>query len=123
MVVSAEGAGSGRYTLTRKVREITRTRTHFNGSESTIVSPGGSVAVSAEISPSASGRAEITLERYDPQYGWQFSRVFRGRAHGGTMARSFTPGGIGRWRAKSKYFGSSTASGSSSHWSYMRVTR
>jgi hypothetical protein len=51
----------------------------------------------------------ITIERFDPFAGWQFSRRLSAVASGGTASVAFTPPSVGRWRARAEYRGTRLA--------------
>ena len=59
----------------------------------------------------------LEIDRFDPLTGWQFSRLVRLHAPGGSFA--WTPPAAGRWRARARFLGTRNASGSRSR--YARV--
>jgi hypothetical protein len=61
------------------------------------------------VSPGASGPVEITLQRFDPLAGWQFFRLVKTTASGGSAGVSFTPPAEGRWRATAAFLGTRAA--------------
>jgi hypothetical protein len=98
---------------------ITSTSVSFNGSKNSVAGAGAAVSLTARVSPAASGRIEITLERLDPLFGWQFERQVEGNA-GGSLSATFVPPGVGRWRVKAEFKGSSNAV--SSHSGYAKLS-
>lgn len=113
----------GRYTLKRTVRTLTSTRTTFNGSKYSLVGAGSSVRLAATVSPAGNGKLTVTLERKDPVFGWQFVRTYTGSGSGGGLSTGFTPPGVGEYRAKAEFKGSSTANPSKSGYARLSVRR
>ena len=120
VMVSASDEESGRYKLRRVEKVITSTSVTFNGSRDAVSSPGGAT-VTGRVSPAASGKIEITIERHDPVFGWQFFRKVSGGAGGGSFSSSFATSGPGRWRAKAEFKGGKHASRSSSGYARLKV--
>lgn len=112
----------GRYTLKRTVRTLTKTRTTFNGSKNALARVGSSVRLGASVTPPGGGKLIVHLERKDPVFGWQFVRTYSGSGGGG-LSVSFVPPGVGEWRAKSEFKGSSSANPSSSGYARLSVRR
>ncbi len=121
-VVIAESGNAGDYTLRRVERAITSTSVSFDREKNTSVSAGRPVRLSARVSPASAGRIEITLERLDPIFGWQFERLIQGNT-GGVLSTVFTPPGVGRWRAKAEFKGSRSAVSSRSGYAKLNVGR
>ncbi len=122
-LVFASFGARGSYTLKRTVRTITKTSIGFNGSKNKLVSEGASVRLGATVTPAGSGKLIITLERKDPVYGWQYFNTYTGSGSGGGMSTSFTPPGIGEWRAKAEFKGSKTANPSKSGYARLSIRR
>lgn len=120
VMVSAGSEESGHYKLHRVERVITSTSVTFNGSRDSVSAPGG-VTVTGRVSPASSGKIELTIDRFDPVFGWQFFRQVSGNASGGSFSTSFTTTGPGRWRAKAEFKGSKHASRSRSGYARLRV--
>jgi hypothetical protein len=114
VAVQTSSGGSGRYTLRRVSRTITRTSTTIDGVRSARSAPGQAVRIAAAVDPGVSGPVTITIERFDPLAGWQFAREVRTAATVGTAQTSFTPPQEGRWRAMTRFTGTSTAAPSQS---------
>lgn len=110
-VVSAAHSVGGRYRFSRLTRVITATRVSWGAREKR---PGGSSRVSVAVSPSESGRATVTLERFDPQFGWRFWLRRSVRVSGGRGGFSVPTRAIGRYRARAGYAGTRRASPSRS---------
>ncbi|HUA73198.1 MAG TPA: hypothetical protein VL988_00410 [Solirubrobacteraceae bacterium] len=117
-VVSVHDASSGSFTLTRESRTITTTRLSFSAAN---VHAGESVGIHVKVSPAASGRATVQIERFDPVFGWQFYRQSEAAVRGGAASVGFVAPSVGRWRVKASYGGSRTASPSAVGYSYLTV--
>jgi hypothetical protein len=118
-VVRARDFSSGRFTLLRRSRAITSTTIRINHSRYVQVSPGTSVSIGVNVSPSVSGRASIEIDRFDPLAGWQFYRQQTVTVSNGSATLPFTPPSVGPWLVHASFLGSTTASPSDSH--YARV--
>lgn len=112
--------GSGKYTLHRVSRIITKARVAFNGKRSVTVAPGRTVQLQLRVSPAVTGRVMLQLERYDPFEGWQFVRRYRVTLNGGTAQQAYAPQ-VGRYRLSGEYLGSRTAAESSDSYARLRV--
>lgn len=123
VVVRTTNEDSGSYKLRRVVRTITSTSVAFNGARDAVASSGQGIRVTGTVSPASSGRIELTIERFDPVFGWQFFRNTTGNASGGSYSTSFTAPGVGRWRAKAAFKGSRTANRSKSGYARLKVVR
>ena len=121
--VFASSNRTGSYTLKRKVRSITHTSVSFNGGGHATVAPGQSVTITGKVTPASRGGIRITLERKDPVYGWQYERSYDGSGSSGSFSVSFTPPGVGEWRATADFKGSSTAKPSESGHAHLSVRR
>lgn len=113
-VVIARNGTSGKFTLSRESRSITRTSIAIAGRTHASEPPGVSVPISVSVSPGASGPVTITVERFDPVAKWLFFHTYAVRASGGSASVSFLPPTVGRWRAEASYAGSRTQSPSAS---------
>jgi hypothetical protein len=121
--VYASSNRTGSYTLKRRVRSITHTSIAFNHSGHATVSPGQSVAITGTVTPASHGAMRITLERKDPVYGWQYERSYDGSGSSGSFSVSFTPPGVGEWRATAEFKGSGSARPSASGHAHLSVKR
>ncbi len=65
------------------------------------------------------GWIELQVGRFDPLTGWQFHRLYRVRAPGGTV--TWVPPAQGRWRARASYLGTLRFSPSRSGYVYVLV--
>jgi hypothetical protein len=117
-VVSVRDRSAGNFTLIRESRTITSTALSFSSST---VSPGQPVSIGVSITPAASGRVTIDIERFDPVFGWQFYREDHVTASGGSASDSLVAPSVGHWRAKASYGGSRTASPSAVGHRYLLV--
>ena len=110
-VVSAAHDTGGSYRFSRLTRVITSTRVRWDARQK---APGGSSSVQVEVSPSESGRATVTLERFDPQFGWRFWLRRTVPVSGGRGGFSAPTATIGRYRARAVFSGTRRASPSHS---------
>lgn len=101
--------GTGKYTLKRVSRTITRASLSFNGRRSSTIGPGSSAQLTLRVRPAVAGPSLISVERFDPIDGWQFLRRYRTGVTGGTATVSFTPPSVGRYRAFGEFKGTPTA--------------
>ncbi len=113
--------GAGKYRLHRVSRAITHSGTRFNGSTHATTAPGQTVDLALVVRPAVEGRGVITVERFDPLEGWQFLRRYRVTVSGGRGSVAFTPPSVGRYRARSSFLGSRTASASDTGLARLRV--
>jgi hypothetical protein len=120
-VVAAQDGTSGRFTLERESRSITRTTISIAGQTRANEPPGATVPIDVAVSPGASGPVTITVERFDPVAKWLFFHTYNVEASGGSASVSFTPPTVGRWRAEASYAGSRTQSASASGFATLLV--
>lgn len=113
--------GSGRYTLTRTSRLITRTQVLFDGHKKAVAAPGTTTTVALRVAPGQSGRGQVTIERNDPLSGWQFVRTENLRVVAGSARFSFRPPDLGRYRAVGEFAGTRAAAASESGYARLRV--
>ena len=122
-VVAVEGpVGSrgGRYRLSLRLRDVTSTSVLVSGRSSAEIGPGSSLTISCLVSPSASGRVELQIDRFDPLTGWHFHRLVRTSA-GASV--SWRPPAAGRWRVRARFRGSSRSAPSRSGYAHILVAR
>lgn len=122
-VVAVEGtvgSRAGRYRLSLRLRDVTSTLVRISGSNSAEISPGASVTLSCLVSPSAGGRVELQIDRFDPLTGWHFHRVLRTYA-GATV--SWRPPAAGRWRVRARFLGTLRSAPSRSGYAHVLVAR
>lgn len=105
VVVSAADSAGGRYTLSRLTRVITSTTVTWDGQGSLEKGPGSSSTVGVTTSNAASGRAIVTVERFDPTYGWRFWIQKRITISGGHGSMSVPATEIGRYRVRAGFLG------------------
>jgi hypothetical protein len=123
-VVRARESSGGRYRLSLLLREITSTDLTISGSHVSSTAPGQSVTLAARVSSSAAagGLVRIQVDRFDPLEGWQFFRLFaQHAASDGSAIVTWTPPTVGRWRVHAVFFGTRTASPSSSAYAHLLV--
>jgi hypothetical protein len=121
VAVRTGNQASGRYTLRRVTRTITRTSIAINGERSAETTPGQAAMIGAAVDPEASGPVTITIERFDPLAGWQFHRRVRTTARGESASSAFLPPFVGRWRASASFEGTREFAPSSSGYASLLV--
>lgn len=104
--------GEGRYTLKRVSRTITKSSVLFNGKRKATVAPGSAARMALRVRPAVSGPGLLTLERFDPIDGWQFSRRYRVNVAAGSVTVSFAPPSVGRYRVYGEFKGTKVAASS-----------
>ena len=109
--VRADAGVDTRYVLLRSSRTLTSTRI-------SIARGGGTVSVS----PSVAGAARVTVERLDPEFGWQYVRTLTVRIAGGHGSFALGPTTVGRWRVRAEYLGTRDAAPSASGFAQLLVT-
>ena len=109
VAVRALKTASGRYVLQRAARAVTSASITIDGKKSAQAAPGRAVRIAVHVKPAVAGPVRITIERFDPFAGWQFSRRLSATASGGTASVAFTPPSVGRWRASAEYRGTRVA--------------
>lgn len=119
-VLRARNGTSGRYTLVRESRTITRTTIAISSNRGSSP-PGRNAPIVVRVSPNASGPITVTIDRFDPVSGWQFARVAHASVSGGSASIPFVPPSQGRWRAMAVFTGTRTASPSHSGFSEVLV--
>jgi len=65
------------------------------------------------VTPLATGRATLAVERYDPIEGWLYFTTYHVRVSGTAATVAFRPPFVGRWRVSGSYDGTRTSSPSS----------
>lgn len=105
LVVSAADSAGGRYTLSRLTRVITSTTVTWDGSASKEKPPGSSSTVQVNTSAAAAGRATVTVERFDPTFGWRFYKRRTVTISGGRGSFTVPTQKIGRYRARAEFLG------------------
>jgi hypothetical protein len=116
-VRSEVGKPAARYVLSLVVRSLTAT-TLF--AESKEIVPHSTVTLTVATSPVPdNGWIEVQIDRFDPLTGWQFNRLYRVRAPGGTV--TWTPPAPGRWRMRASYLGTLRFSPSRSAYVFVLV--
>jgi hypothetical protein len=105
VAVRTRDQATGRYTLRRVARAITRTSVTIDGRRSAKADPGHAARIGAGVAPGASGPVMFTIERFDPIAGWQFHDRIQATARGGRAEIPFPPPFVGRWRARASFEG------------------
>ena len=81
--------------------------------------PRSAVALTVATSVADAGWIEVQIDRFDTLTGWQFNRLYRLRAPGGTV--TWIPPAAGRWRARASYLGTLRFSPSRSGYVFVLV--
>jgi hypothetical protein len=116
-VRGAVGAPDSTYALALVVRQLTRTTLSLASSE---LGQGATATFTIATTPRPDeGWIELQIDRFDPLGGWQFNRMIRVRAPGGSV--SWTPPSLGRWRARATYLGTLRFSPSRSDYVHLLV--
>ena len=74
------------------------------------------------VNPGVAGVARVTVERLDPEFGWQYVRTVNVRVAGGHGSFGLGPVTVGRWRARAEYLGTRDAAPSTSGFAQVLVT-
>ncbi len=109
--VSADAGVDTHYVLLRSSRTITSARVS--------ISRGGGTV---RVTPAVAGTARVTVERLDPEFGWQYVRTIDVHLAGGHASFGLGPTAIGRWRARAEYLGTRDAAPSTSGFAQVLVT-
>jgi hypothetical protein len=107
-------AGPGvdtRYVLLRSSRTITSTRISLSRG-------GGTV----RVNPAVAGTARVTVERLDPEFGWQYVRTVNVHVGGGRGSFALGATAVGRWRVRAEYLGTRDSAPSTSGFAQVLVT-
>jgi len=113
--------GEGRYTLRRVSRTITKASVTFNGRRSAKAAPGASARLALRVRPAVDGPGLMTVERFDPIDGWQFTRRYRVNVRAGTATVTFLPPSVGRYRVTGEFKGSRVAAAAYAGRAHLRV--
>jgi hypothetical protein len=109
--VRADAGVDTRYVLLRSSRTITSTRISLSRG-------GGAVTVA----PGVAGTARVTVERLDPEFGWQYVRTVDVRVAGGHGSFALGATAVGRWRVRAAYLGTRDSAPSTSGFAQVLVT-
>ena len=103
--VRARRGARGSYRLLRVARTFTRLSIGGGGT----FALGAPVTLHLSLQPGESGRARVTVERFDPFAGWLFAQRLPATISAGTGSIVLRPATLGRWRARAEFLGSRTA--------------
>ena len=121
-VVRAVTGSRGSYRISLLIRAITQTQTLVGGSRTATLAPGQTANVEVHVTPAAAGQVSIYIERFLPLDGWVFSRrVILQTSADGVARLSWRAPTLGRWRMRSFFRGTVTASPSSSGYLVLTV--
>jgi hypothetical protein len=110
-VVRAREMSTSSYKLTRITRATTRTQVTVSNPR---VQPGATVTIAVQISGGATGTTLVGVERFDPEFGWQFHARYSVRATAGRATLAFRTPFAARFRVRARYLGSRNLGPSSS---------
>jgi hypothetical protein len=110
--VTADAGVDTRYVLTRSSRTITST--HIAA-----LSRGGGTV---RVNPGVAGTVRVTVQRLDPEFGWQYVRTIDVRVTGGHGSFGLGPTTVGRWRVRAEFLGTRDAAPSASGFAQVLVT-
>jgi hypothetical protein len=108
--VTADAGVDTRYVLLRSSRTITSTRVSLSRG-------GGTV----RVNPGVAGTARVTVQRLDPEFGWQYVRTANVRVAGGHGSFALGPTAVGRWRVRAEYLGTRDSAPSASGFAQVLV--
>jgi hypothetical protein len=109
--VTAAAGVDVHYVLLRSSRAITRTAVSISG-----------LTVGVTVRPDAGGTARVTVQRLDPEFGWQYVRTVDVSVHAGHGGFSLGRLAVGRWRVRAQYRGTRDAAPSASGFAQVLVT-
>jgi hypothetical protein len=109
--VTAAAGVDAHYVLLRSSRAITRTAVSISG-----------LTVGVIVRPEVSGTARVTVQRLDPEFGWQYVRTVDVTVRGGHGGFSLGRLAVGRWRVRAEYLGTRDAAPSESGFAQAVVT-
>jgi hypothetical protein len=120
--VSAPAGVDAHYVLLRSSRAITRTSISISGVGRARGRVGQGLTVGVSVRPAVTGTARVTVERLDPEFGWQYVRTVDVRVRGGRGGFTLSPPAVGRWRVRAEYLGTRDAAPSASGFAQVLVT-
>jgi hypothetical protein len=103
--VTAPAGVDTRYVLLRSSRTITAARVTISGSARANGRLGQTLTVGVRVGPAVAGRARVTVQRLDPEFGWQYVRTVDVRVAGGQGSFGLRPPAVGRFRVSAQYLG------------------
>jgi hypothetical protein len=109
-VTAPAGVDTG-YVLLRSARAITHTRVSLSRGAGTV-----------HVTPGVAGIARVTVERLDPEFGWQYVRTVDVHVAGGHGGFGLGATAVGRWRARAEYLGTRDSAPSASGFKQVLVT-
>ena len=109
--VTAPAGVDTNYVLLRSSRAITRTRVSISGGRGAV-----------RVTPPVAGIARVTVQRLDPEFGWQYVRTVDVRVSGGQGSFAIGATTVGRWRVRAEYLGTRDSAPSESGFAQVLVT-
>jgi hypothetical protein len=102
---------------------VTTTTVAAAGQQFAEASPATPIPLSVRVtSASHGGPVIITIDHYDPIYGWHFATTVAARVEpDGVLDTSWTPPSVGHWRARARFTGTLFSSFSQSDYVLIHV--
>ncbi|MEA2256279.1 MAG: hypothetical protein QOG35_2324 [Solirubrobacteraceae bacterium] len=119
--VTAPAGVDTRYTLLRSSRTITSARVTIAGAARAGGQLGRTLTVGVRVGPAVAGTARVTVERLDPEFGWQYVRTVDVRVAGGQGSFGLRPPAVGRFRVSARYLGTRDSAPSGSGFALVLV--
>jgi hypothetical protein len=120
--VTAAAGVDTHYVLLRSSRTITAAHVSISGVGRAHGRFGQTLTVGVRVAPGAAGTVRVTVQRLDPEFGWQYVRTVDVRVAGGHGSFGLRPPAVGRWRVHADYLGTRDAAPSSSGFAQVLVT-
>jgi hypothetical protein len=109
--VTAPAGVDTSYVLLRSSRAITRTHVSLSRGAGTV-----------RVTPAVAGIARVTVQRLDPEFGWQYVRTVDVHIAGGHGGFALGATAVGRWRVRAEYLGTRDSAPSASGFKQVLVT-
>jgi hypothetical protein len=109
--VTADAGVDTGYRLLRSSRTITSTRVSLSRGAGTV-----------RVNPGVAGTARATIQRLDPEFGWQYVRTVNVHVAGGHGTFALGATAVGRWRVRAEYLGTRDSAPSTSGFAQVLVT-
>jgi len=109
--VTAPAGVDTSYVLLRSARAITHTRVSLSRGAGTV-----------RVTPAVAGIARVTVQRLDPEFGWQYVRTVDVHVAGGHGGFALGATAVGRWRVRAEYLGTRDSAPSASGFNQVLVT-
>jgi hypothetical protein len=117
--VRAPAGVDARYVLRRASRAITRASISTGRARAPL---GQAVTVTLRVRPGFGGPSRVTIQRFDPEAGWQYYATRRPAVRGGAGSFGFVAPSVGRWRVRGEFLGTPVAAPSDTGFAAFLVT-